>query len=223
MRHTLATLLVSAAFVSPAAAIGDMASFDRIQSECVTVGNISVGPQGRWTDCRLGKGRWFSTIGHIDFYQAQYCLGGSGENCEQRALLLFANRAYTPLATLTLGRLDSGDTIYADPQVLDTTHGKILVLEARGPERLPEFRYYHWQADSWQAIDTLSWRRELIRHLPPGVVVDGEIRPDFDQMKLQATLVRQRDWASGMADIELALVKARLAVKSVRLAFPAGR
>lgn len=220
MRHLLAGLFVSAAFASPAAALGDLASFDRIHSECVSVGEVSFGAHGRWADCRVDKGRWFSTIGHLDFYQTQYCLGPGGKSCEQRALLLFANRAYTPVAKMVLGRLDPGDTSYADPLVRQTPHGEILTLQSQRPGAPPEQRHYLWHKDRWQALETAAVRRELARRLPPGVSVRGEVLADFDSMRAQVELWRRDNGATGSADIELGLVKARLAVKSVHLALP---
>lgn len=220
MRQLLAGLLVSASFVPPAAALGDMASFERIHSECVSVGEVSFGPRGRWADCRVDKGRWFSTIGHIDFYQTQYCLGKGGEDCEQRALLLFANRAYTPVARMVLGRLDPGDTRYDDPLVRQTPHGEILTLQSQRPGAPPEQRHYLWHQDRWQVIETAAVRRELTRRLPPGVTVRGALVPDFDNMRAEVELWRRTNGATGSAEIELGLVNTRLAVKSVQLALP---
>lgn len=220
MRHLLAGLLIGASFASPSAAIGDLASFERIHTECVEVGGISFGARGRWADCRVSKGRWFSTIGHLDFYQAQYCLGNGGESCEQRAMLLFANRAYTPVAKMLLGRLDPGDVVYADPLVQATAHGQILTLAVQRAGSTLEQRYYRWHEDNWQAIDTAAWERQLAGRLPAGVFVRGGMRPDFENMRLQADLVRRHDGASGSADIELGMVKTQLGVKSVKLILP---
>jgi len=223
MRYLLSTLCISVACISPAGAIGDLASFERIHSECVSAGEVSFGPQGRWAECRVSKGRWFSTIGHIDFYQTQYCLGNGGEGCAQRALLLFANRAYTPVAKMTLGRLDPGDTEYADPVVRLTPYGRILAIEAQRPGRPAEHSYYLWQDERWQAIDTASWRRDLARRLPPGVDLRGEPLPDFDDMHVAAAVLRQRDSAAGRAEVELGLVNARLHLKSVQLVLPGAK
>lgn len=219
MRKLLALLLSSAALTAPAFALGDLVSFARVQSECVEAGGVSFGAEGRWADCRVSKGRWFSTIGITDFYQAQYCLG-RGERCEARALLLFANRAYTPAAKMLLERIDPGDTEYEDPLVLDTAAGKILTLAAHRPGGPPTRSYYLWQNEQWAAIDTDSWRRELARRLPAGTSVRDELAPDLETMRAQARLFRRRDadcCPSGSAEIELGLAMTRLTVKSVKL------
>ncbi|MBI2276145.1 MAG: hypothetical protein HYU74_02195 [Dechloromonas sp.] len=223
MRYLLSALCIGATCASPAGAIGDLASFERIHTECVSAGEVSFGPQGSWSDCRIGKGRWFSTIGHIDFYQAQYCLGSGGEGCAQRALLLFANRAYTPVAKMILGRVDPGDTEYADPLVRQTPYGRVLAIEAQRPGRPAERSYYLWRDDHWQAIDTVGWRRDLLRRLPPGVALRDEPLPDFDDMRVEAGLLRRRDRAAGSAEIELGLVNARLSLKALHVVMPSAR
>lgn len=222
MRRLLTALLLSAVFAPPAAALGDLAAFERVQNECVNVGGMSFGPQGRWAACRVDKGRWFSTIGITDMYQAQYCLG-SGDGCTERALLLFSNRAYTPGAKMLFRRIDPGDTAYADPQVWQTDYGWIMALEARRPGQPVQRSYYLWQDENWQPIEAAGWQRELSRRLPPGITLAGELRPDLDHMNAQAELQRRADGATGSAEVELGIARGRLIVKALRLQLPPGR
>lgn len=219
----LLVLGLFAIVAAPAGAIGDLVAFGRIHSECVAAGGVSFGPQGRWPECAVDKARWFSTIDHTDFYQAQYCLGRGGHSCESRALLLFANRAYTPGARMLLGRIDAGSMAYADPQVLKTEQGWILLLKAQPAEGTAEYGYYLWHAERWAAIDAASWRQELKKRLPPGVSVSGSPQPDFDNMQAVAELTGADGRLAGQAEIGLALLKRRLTVTSVRLLGPAGR
>ena len=67
MRCAFAGLLV--AVTLPAHALGDLTAFPMLQRECVRVGGIGYGPQSRWPDCRVTKGRWFATLGFTDLYQ----------------------------------------------------------------------------------------------------------------------------------------------------------
>lgn len=219
MCRLLTALLISAAFAPPAAALGDLASFERIHGECVNVGGITFGPQGRWADCRVDTGRWFSTIGITDLYQAQYCLG-SGDGCSERALLLFANRAYTPGAKMLFRRIDPGDTAYADPQVWRTDYGWIMTLEAQRPGQMAQRSYYRWQDENWQPIEAAGWQRDLARRLPPGIAVTGETYPDLDHMSAHVDLRRGADGATGSAEVELGVAKGRLVVKALRVRLP---
>jgi hypothetical protein len=223
MCRLLTALLLTAAFAPPVAALGDLAAFERIQSECVNVGDITFGPQGRWADCRVTTGRWFSTIGITDIYQAQYCLGSDGNVCTERALLLFSNRAYTPGAKMLFRRIDPGDTVYADPQVWRTDYGWIMKLEARRPEQSALRSYYLWQDENWQPIEAVGWQRELSRRLPAGVVIAGELRPDLDQMNAHVDLLRRTDGSTGSAEAELGIARGRLTVKKLRVQLPPGR
>jgi hypothetical protein len=222
MRRLLTSLLLSAACIPPAAALGDLAAFERIQEDCVNVGGLSFGPLGRWADCRVDKGRWFSTIGITDMYQAQYCLG-SGDGCSERALLLFSNRAYTPGAKMLFRRVDPGDTVYADPQVWSTDFGWILALAAQRPGQPEQRSYYRWHEENWQPIEAVSWQRELARRLPAGVAIVGEVQPDLDHMNAQVDLLRRADGATGSAEVDLGVANGRLVVKALRLHLAPGR
>lgn len=138
-------------------------AFDRIQSVCAKTGRLTAAALAG-SACRVTKGRWFSTIGLQDFYQAQYCLHDPAEpaTCRQRALLLFVNRAYTPEARLTLERLDAAGTEYEDPQVFATPSGYLLALSATAaPGGAPQTRYYRWQNEAWTPIDPASGEAAL--------------------------------------------------------------
>jgi hypothetical protein len=219
MHRLLSALLLTVGIVPLAGALGDLASFARIQNECVNVGAVTFGPQGRWADCRIDKGRWFSTIGITDMYQAQYCLGSDGA-CTERALTLFTNRAYTPGAKMLIQRIDPGDTTYADPQVWSIDDGWILALQAQRPGQPAQHSYYRWQEKNWQPIDAATWQRELARRLPASVTIVGDAKPDLDHMNAQVKLLRRADGATGRAEVDLAFARDSLVVKALRLQLP---
>src|SRR5512133_776147 len=108
MRIAFAGLLIAAVVSSPVHAGGNVTKFEGVQEHCVQVGKIKFGAKARWANCSVTRGRWVATLDFIDMYQAQYCLGKVAGVCEQRAQVLFGNRAYTPKAKMMLQRIDPG-------------------------------------------------------------------------------------------------------------------
>jgi hypothetical protein len=155
-QRIFAMALVAWLLVPAAGAAEQDVAFDSIQSQCVGAGTASRAALGKSAACAVTRGRWFSTIEHDDFYQAQYCLRARADaaSCRQRGLLLFANRAYTPTARLTLERIDPAGTSYDDPQVYVTPYGYVMRLTVRPPQGAPQTSDYRWQNDRWQVIDT---------------------------------------------------------------------
>lgn len=212
-------------FVStPLRAAGDLTALLGIQEECVVVGDVSFGPGGRWADCQVSRGRWVSTIDLIDMYQAQYCLGDGGATCQQRALLLFGNRAYTPTARLMLQRLDPGGTEYDDPQVVVNEFGRLLTVTAHLPGGGVSSDYYLWQSGRWLSIDAKHWLKDLPRRLPAGFRLGQVSLPDMDTMSATLTLFRDTEagccQAGELARVELGLRQQRFALKKVSLVSP---
>lgn len=152
----------SRAGVTEAPAAPGPLAFATIQSACVTSGKLTSAALAQ-SACRVTKGRWFSTIDHDDLYQAQYCLHdpADGATCRQRALLVFANRAYTPEARLTLERLDAAGTEYEDPQVFVTPSGYLLALGASIAPAAPQTSYYQWQNGAWVPLDVAAAQARL--------------------------------------------------------------
>lgn len=190
MRRTFVALCAALLVAPPLQAAGDLTALLGIQEECVEVGAISFGAHGRWADCRVSRGRWVSTIDLVDMYQAQYCLGDGGETCQQRALLLFGNRAYTPTARLMLQRLDPGGAEYDDPQVVVNEYGRILTVTARLPDGTRNSDYYLWQSGQWLRLDARRWLQDFVKGLPAGVRVGQVELPDIDTMSAKVTLYR---------------------------------
>lgn len=214
-------------------AAGQEAPFELIQHECVAAGKVSAAALKRWGACRVDHGRWFSTIELDDFYQAQYCLlarspapgkgSATATGCRQQALLLFANRAYTPTARLTLERVDPAGTAYDDPQVLLTSYGYVLTLTVRRPRAAAQTSYYRWRGESWEAIETRSWQDVLTGQLPAGSRIGPAPVPDFESMRSRLAVFRPGDapcCPSGVAEVEFELSGARLAIKAWQLASP---
>lgn len=220
MRIISAFLLITAALSLPAHARDHAIKFDGVQEHCVQVEKVRFGANSRFPDCRVTKGRWFATLDFIDMYQAQYCLGKGTGACEQRALLVFANRAYTPNAKVILQRIDPGMAEYDDPQLVQTKYGDILTLSARFPDGSASKSYYRWHSGRWIQVEARGWLRELSRQLPKGESVKGEAWPDADSMSAQAKLQGSGDAAaqdSRVADVQLGLTNDRFSVKKVTL------
>lgn len=218
MRFALIVLLFSATLGSmPAYAVSDVTALMIVQEQCAQVGEISFGPNRRWADCQVTKGRWVATIGLIDIYQAQYCLGDGDGRCAQKAQLLFGNRAYTPTAKLLAQRIDPGGIEYDDPLIIKNEYGRILTLSARLPDGGQKNNYYLWEDGAWLPIDTQGWLKDLARQLPAGVAVRGGDSPNVDTMRAKASLYRKGDAdccpTAGVASAELGLAKRRFSLK----------
>ncbi|MEI7535910.1 MAG: hypothetical protein WCJ76_01795 [Comamonadaceae bacterium] len=216
----LFAILLAGFVVSTAAQARDSdIKFDGVQENCVKAGNIKFGAASRWSECTVTKGRWFATLDFMDMYQAQYCLGKGGGECEQRALLVFSNRAYTPLAKLMLTRIDSGQAQYEDPLLVQTKFGNILTLRANLPDGSSSMSYYRWQKGRWMPLEARSWLADLSRQLPKGAKIKGTNWPDADSMSAQVALGNTSgDAANGkLAEVRLALVKDRFTIEKLTL------
>jgi hypothetical protein len=214
MRTAFAILLISTAVSLPVHAGGKALKFDGVQERCVQTDKVKFGANQRWAECTVTKGRWFVTLDFIDMYQAQYCLGKGDGSCDQRAFMIFSNRAYKPDAHLMMQRLDPGAAEYEEPQVVQTKYGTIMTLSARYPDGRESRNYYRWESERWSAVDASRWLRELTKKLPKGETVTADVWPDADSMHAQAKLA-----ASGkVADIELGIVNDRFTVRKVTLA-----
>jgi hypothetical protein len=222
MRIALAFLLITAAVVSlPVHARDDAIKFEGVQVDCVQVGKIKFGANAKWSDCSVTKGRWFATLDFIDMYQAQYCLGKGAGECDQRAFLVFANRAYTPNAKVILQRMDPGAAKYDDPLLIQTKYGSIMTLSARFPDASVTKSYYRWQSGRWIPVEARGWLRDLAKQLPKGETIKAEeVWPDVDSMGAQAKLYSTGGSGASdkVADVELGVAKDRFTVKKVTLA-----
>lgn len=218
-------LVLAGLAAAPAQAGGDQADFALVLKQCVPAGGVSFGPQGRWAECRLEARDWVVTIDPLDFYQVQYCLGGSGGECERRAWLLFANRAYHPAARLVLERMDPGATRYEPPLVVRSGRNVILELAAAAPGAPAARSHYLWQGGRWVPVENRAWLRELAPRLPRGTSLRPGVTPEAETMSARAPLYRAGDAeccpSGGVAEVGLGLAKGRFTVKSVKLE-PAG-
>lgn len=142
----------------PLPAAEAVTKFADLQSGCVAVASLHLEPGGGMVDCRMTRSRWVSTIGNVDFYQAQYCLGAG---CQRRALLIYSNRAYAPEAQVLLERVDPAGTEYVDPLVVSGADGPHLVLRWHPPAGGEERAIYRWQEARWQPVDARQWRGEI--------------------------------------------------------------
>ena len=162
--HLISYLSLLLAFsLSPAWAEDQRTDFPLSHDRCIAIGQISLGPQGAWSHCRVVKTGWFATIHPLDLYQTQYCLGRTAGSCEQTALLMFANRAYQPDARLLLQRLEPGYRDFDDPYLLHSANGVSMRLTMRSAGNKITKHYYVWQNERWLPLATGSWQDKAAR------------------------------------------------------------
>ncbi len=229
MRKKILLALLAAAVYLPAQAhtparasapvLEALIPFEGVQEQCVQAGKVRFGANAPWAACRVTKGRWFATQDFIDMYQAQYCLSKTGDACDQRALLVFGNRAYTPQATVILQRLDQGNAEYDDPVLIQTSAGNVLTLSAHLPDGSISNSYHRWQKDHWVSVDASSWLKDLSRQLKAGESIKANAWPDVDAMHAQATIHRAGDAQDSdrVAEVDLEIVKDHFRVRKVSL------
>lgn len=166
MRPAIMVLLAGGltAVAAPQAA-ESIVRFADLQADCVSAGVVRFGPGTRWPACRLTASRWFATLGNLDFYQAEYCLGG-GEACARRAQIIYVNQAYTPEARVLLQRVDPGPAEYAAPLVLTGAEGTHLVLKVTLPGAAAQRQYFRWQQSRWTPVSPGASLRDLAASLP---------------------------------------------------------
>ena len=211
--------LVALLTSSPVHAIGDTTALLNLQEECAQVGDISFGSSGRWADCQVTRGRWISTIDLIDMYQTQYCLGSGQGTCEQRALLLFGNRAYTPGAKLLFQRIDPATVTYDDPLVVKNDYGYLLTVSTRLADGDQSNNYFLWQARQWIPVNSQGWLKDLAKRLPAGVAARKGGWPSMDTMSAKVRLYHKGEAdccaSAGVANVELRLTQKRLSLTKV--------
>ena len=204
--------------------------FEAVQYECKQVGGIKFGANAQWENCHVTRGRWVATIDFLDIYQAQYCLGRTPDGCQQRAQVLFANRAYTPDATVLLVRLDEAGTSYTDPLIVNSDDNSVMSMTSHNAEGVVATQYYIWRTDHWAAIDTQHWQHDLQALLPKGTSTrEVSALPDLESLSAEVKLFKLNDAdccpSGGIANIALGLVsglgsnneKAQFAVKQVNI------
>jgi hypothetical protein len=220
MRIASVFLVVIAITGYVSAHAGDQTAFPLSNEQCAAVGDITLGANGRWAHCHVTQNRWFATLDNLDLYQSQYCLGKKVGGCEKRALLIFANRAYTSKAKLLLQRIDSGATTYDDPMTVNAETGVVMML-AKHIGSVTSRTYYYWQANQWLPIESQAWQRQLPQYLPKGIVMRTKPSLDIGTMSANAKLYHARDTdccpSGGVAEVNLILSKGQFSVKSVEI------
>lgn len=204
--------------------------FEAVQNECKQVGGIKFGANAQWENCHVTRGRWVATIDFLDIYQAQYCLGSTPESCQQRAQVLFANRAYTPDATVLLVRLDEAGTSYADPLIVNSDNDSVMGMTSHNAAGAVTTQYYVWRTGHWVAMDAQHWQHDLQALLPKGTSArEVSVLPDLESMSAEVKLFRSSDAdccpSGGIANIALGLEsglgsnneKAQFTVKQVNI------
>lgn len=215
----LLVVMVMASFRAHAA--GDTIPFAGVQEECVQVGEITFGPNGRWANCHVTRGRWFATIDFLDLHQAQYCLGKNTNSCDQKALVIFANRAYTPDAKVLLIRIDEGTMEYDDPLVVISDNENVMSVSSHNAAGVVVKNYYLWRTDHWLPIEAQGWLPGVSAFLPVGTSVrSSPALPDLETMSARVSVFREADAdccpSGGMASVALGLAKEQFMVKQVK-------
>ncbi len=223
----LLSALFSALLTTSVQAASDTAletvPFDGVQHECRQVGGIKFGANERWANCHVTRGRWVATIDFLDIYQAQYCLGNTPDSCEQRAQVLFANRAYTPDASVLLVHLDEAGTSYSDPMVVNSGDDSVMSMGSHNAAGVAAARYYVWRNNHWLEMEVQHWQHDLQAALPKGTTSRFSALPDLETMSADVTLFKSSDAdccpSGGVAKVALGLAseveKAQFTVKQV--------
>jgi hypothetical protein len=196
--------------------------FEGVQSSCVQVGGITFGPNGRWANCQVMRGRWVVTIDFLDMYQAQYCLGNTPDSCEQRAQVMFANHQYTKNATVLLVRLDEAGTKYDDPIVVNVGDESVMSMASHNPNDELDKRYFIWRTNHWVAMESQTWKQDLASYFPKGTSArQASIFPDLVTMSTEVSLFNTNDAdccpTAGMASIEFDVEAEQFKVKQVKV------
>jgi hypothetical protein len=199
--------------------------FEGVQHECKQVGGIKFGANAQWANCHVTRGRWVATIDFLDMYQAQYCLGNTPESCEQRAQVLFANRAYTPDASVLLARLDEAGTTYSDPMVVNSGDDSVMGMGSHNAAGVAASRYYVWRSNHWLEMEAQHWQHDLQAALPKGTSSRLSALPDLETMSADVKLFKASDAdccpSGGVAKVAIGLAseveKAQFTVKQVSI------
>ena len=171
---------------------GEKVDFAPIQERCVQSGQIRFGAGERWSDCRLTRAGFVSTIGLLDFYYAHYCLIDGATNakgCDKQAMVIFGNRAYRDEAYAVLQRIDPAGTQYESPLVTGAGDDNLLILSAKPKNDVrPARKYYAWHEALWQPVDEHAWQRELPARLPAGARISVNGQPDPQTLSVRITV-----------------------------------
>ena len=207
---------------------GEKVDFAPIQERCVQSGQIRFGAAERWSDCRLTRAGFVSTIGLLDFYYAHYCLIDGAKNargCDKQAMVIFGNRAYRGEAYAVLQRIDPAGTQYEIPLVTGAGDDNLLILSAKpGNDARPVRKYYAWHDALWQPVDAHAWQRELPARLPVGARVNVNGQPDPQSLSVRITVADPSGHARGKPmRVELGFADRRLFIRDLVAEPAAGR
>ena len=196
--------------------------FEGIQKECRQVGAITFGANAKWAYCHVTRGRWVATIDFLDLYQAQYCLGNTPNSCEQTAQVVFANRAYTPDATVLLLRLDEAGTQYIEPLVVSSDDDSVMSMASRSAAGNISTQYFVWRDNRWLAIDAQHWQHDLQAQLPNGTSTRNfSAWPNLENMRAEVKLFNPKDAdccpSGGVANVEIGLKTNQFIVKNLTI------
>lgn len=219
MRLLTIALIIAGLAPRIAPAAPDKVAFAGLQEKCVDLPSI-FSPKGKQSlPCHVTKGRWFATLDFLDQYQVQYCFGARSDRCDSRALLLFANRAYTPDAQLLVHRPGTGDTRYDDPLIVSTGGVRLMHLAAKSSAGVTNV-YYVWRKPRWVAVDSQAWLGELAGRLPKGENV-GDVA-GIDLQTMTSRVVLRVPGGKKAIDVRLVLAGERFKLKSFAKAPIAG-
>lgn len=208
--------------------------FDGVQHECRQVGGITFGANAKWANCHVTRGRWVATIDFLDLYQAQYCLGNTPESCEQTAQVIFANRAYTPDATVLLVRIDEAGTSYVDPLVVNSDDDSLMGMTSRNAAGVAATQYFVWRTNHWAVLDAKHWQHDLQDRLQADLQGDLKDRlpkgtsaravsaqPDLETMSAEVQLFNTKDAdccpTGGTAKVVIGLENSQFIVKNLTI------
>jgi hypothetical protein len=195
--------------------------FEGVQEHCVQLGEIKFGPGAHWNSCHITRARWVSTINLIDMYQTQYCLGKDEQSCEQRAWVLFANRAYTKEAKALVVRMDPSTTVYKDPLVIVTGDNYLMSMPSYNADGVESINYFMWHMGDWVPVESQAWVHNLTAKLPKGTSIRQVVWPDLESMSAEVNLFKSSDSdccpTGGKAKVDLGFEGENFSVKKVNV------
>lgn len=202
------------------AGVLEIVPFEGIQQECRQIDGIKFGANKKWVYCHVTRGRWVATLDFLDLYQAQYCLGKAPDSCEQTAQVIFANRAYTPDASVLLVRIDEAGTRYIDPLLVNSDDDSVMSMSSRNAAGTIAMQYFVWRADRWAAIDAQHWQKDLQAKLPTGTSSRNlSAWPNLENMSAEVTLFNAQDAdccpSGGVAKVAIGLASNQFFVKKL--------
>jgi hypothetical protein len=140
--------------------------------------------------------------------------------------VLFANRAYTPDATVLLVHLDEAGTSYSDPMVVNSGDDSVMSMGSRSSTGAVTTQYFVWRANRWATVDAKLWQHDLQADLQAKLPKGTSARttsasPDLENMAAEVPLFNIHDAdccpTGGVAKVAIGLENSQFIVKNLTI------